>query len=73
MEPQIFKAGDRVRPSKGGEAFTIKEAHYMYVPNRKGWQYTLDDGSKYWEDELAAVAAPKKRKEKKKSKRKISA
>lgn len=44
MENRKFKDGEKVRYN--GCIYTIKEAHYMYYPNGKWWEYHLLDNGK---------------------------
>ena len=44
METRKFNDGEKVKYQ--GREYTIKEAHYMYYPNGKWWEYYLDDGNK---------------------------
>ena len=44
MEKRKFNDGEKVRYN--GCTYTVKEAHYMYYPDGKWWEYYLDDGNK---------------------------
>ena len=44
MEKRKFKDGEKVRYN--GCTYTIKEAHYMYYPNGKWWEYYLEGDGK---------------------------
>lgn len=44
MDKRKFKDGEKVRYQ--GRVYTVKEAHYMYYPNGKWWEYYLEDDGK---------------------------
>ena len=44
MEKRKFNDGEKVRYN--GCTYTIKEAHYMYYPNGKWWEYYLEGDGK---------------------------
>ena len=44
MDKRKFSDGEKVKYQ--GRVYTIKEAHYMYYPNGKWWEYYLLDGEK---------------------------